>query len=582
MSMRWFFLLTIFTLNVFSQSNNISFSYFESLNAEAEQNRTISKVVCDPNKKDLVYYITYDKLYVSENSGWRKLIDLAELSDEVKEDEESDKAKLDDALRELYEDIYEEEKTTIEDEYSIDDAESEFEDLLQERVVDRFEDESQSLIEDYKYLKFEKEETTTSFSPIRNLIFLQNLSSHLIVHTIKGFYNSINGGQDFYFQSNETMISADFDKISYSKTQLLVASFNKLYLFDSNDMTMAKVNINDYNDEKVINVVSFFPYVVFQTDSNIYVLKQDEDRIILFKKIPFISSDIENDKIYYFGGKDLFLTSKDKIYIFDVVNNNIYSTQFPYYDIFDIKYREGAIYIGTDIGLIYFDLTKQVKDEINLGLLPEQVKNISISSDKKIYVTNDNDIYLLREFKSIDELSKNSNVFALMKTITLKYPKIADIIDAAYKYNYVSNELYSSMTKRNKVAEFLPILKLKYNYQAISQKGVTEEQAYLGNLLGVNYSSATTNKNHFFEGFLYFDLSKWVFDTKEMRVSALKHEKNMVKERIAEQITYIYNMRQIMEILYLLNDNIKEKMLFKLKMMEYGSIINALTGKTFF
>ncbi len=577
------FILLLLYIPLFA-NNGGSFSYFESLNVEAPAGREVSKVICDPNIRNRFFYISFDKLYSnSDGDGWSIILDLAEHIQQDEEDDEnaSKKEELEDALKTLYEEIYEEEIAAIEDEYETDDAESSFDDLLQERVDERFEDESESLKEEFKYLQYDESTKKDGVKPIRDLIFLQNLSSHIIVNAVNGFFVSTNSGKTFLFQDNSEIGEVGFDFVQFSKTQLLFTSQNRMFYIDSTDNKITKITFDSFRGESVRALDSNFPYLMIQTDEKVHLLKQDDKTLIDVVSISFTRDVNEKQKIFYFGGKYLFLTSGETVYIFDIMSVSARFIQFPYINIYDLKYRDEVIYLGTDSGIISFDLNRMVKDNISLGLLPEQAYSISISSDQRIYVSNHEDIYLLREFSSLEELSKDTNLFALMKKISSTYPKIDDLINSAYKYHFIQNEIYNSMLRRNKIAPFMPILKMKYNKQAYSRKGADENTLYFSDYTSP-FSSAATDSNHYFEAFIYFDLSSWIFDIKDMRAHRLNHEKNRVREKLAEEIIYYYNIRQVMEVLYLLSPKIKEKFIFKLKVDEYGALINGLTGRVFF
>ncbi|MBN2694781.1 hypothetical protein JXR93_08965 [bacterium] len=583
--MRVFVFILLLLSTLIFANNDGSFSYFESFHVEAPEGREVSKVFCDPNVKSRFYYISFDKLYSnSDGNGWETILDLNEYTQEDEEEDvnASKKEELEDALNTLREEIYEEEKAELEDEYDSDDVESDFDDLLQERVDERFEDESESLKEEFKYLQYDEEAgKKTGANPIKNLVFLQNLSSYLIVQTVNGFFVSVDGGKTFIFQDESELGEVGFDFVQFSKTQLLFTSQNRMFIIDSTDKKITKVTLDKFRDEAVRGLDSNFPYLMIQTDEKVHLLKQDDKSLIDVVSIPFSRNVDEKQKIHYFGGKYLFLVSGETVYIFDIMSVSARYIQFPYNTIYDLKYRDEVIYLGTDSGIISFDLNRMVKDNISLGLLPEQAYSISISSDQKIYVSNHEDIYVLREFSSIEELSKDTNLFALMKRISSTYPKIDDLINSAYKYHFIQNEIYNSMLRRNKIAPFMPILKMKYNHQANSRKGIDENVVYVSDETSP-FGSAATDANSYFEAFIYFDLSSWIFDIKDMRAHRLNHEKNRVREKLAEEIIYYYNIRQIMEVLYLLSPNIKEKFVFKLKVEEYGALINGLTGRKFF
>jgi len=560
-------LLNLVTVNIMAGTE---ISYFKSISVEVTENHNIDKVYCDPNQKNTIYYISYDRLYRSKDGISDILIDLSKLNDE---DNDEDNENFKKAKKELYKTIYDEEKESIEDEYQIDDAEEYYQDLIDTRTERRYEDELNLLKDDFKYRKLETIEKDRKVVPIHSLIFLQDLSSHIIVDTMESFFISINGGESFFTQDKTDIISTKVSDVSLNKREILFTAGNKLYLFDAKENIISKIDISDYSNERLISATTYYPYIVLLTDKNIHLLKQDQNKLIRVKKIGFTPRNTKKYKLYYFSGKYIFITTKHSIMVYDIYSNSVKTSNFRYYEINDITLKDDELYIGTDLGFLSYNMyTKKVKN-ISLGLLPEQVYSLSVSVNKKIFVTNSYNIYQLRQFKTIKGLLKDKNLFAIMRKVQLTYPPLEEIVNSAYKYNSISRSKISSMYSRSKIAPYLPTFKVKY---------VKPMQNRVDSLYGEVPFAVQYSSNPYFEGFLYFDLSGWIFDIKEMRVNRLNSEMNEFREKLNYEITNYYNSRQVLEVLYILTNNLSEKLSFKIQILEQGKLMNFLSGKNFF
>jgi hypothetical protein len=562
------FILFSATISISAQED---ISYFKSLNVEVSENHGIDKVFCDPNHENIIYYISYDKLYRTNDGVSSVLIDLGELSEEV--DQESDEFKT--AKEELYKTIYNEEKENIEDEYQIDDAEEYYSDLIETNTDNRFEDEVEMLKDKFRYKRADLSSNEKSFAPIKSLTFLQDLSTHIIVDTVDSFFISINSGNSFFTQDKADISSIKISDASLSKREILFTSNNKLYLFDAKENIISRIDISDYKNEIILATTSYYPYIVILTDKNVHLLKQEKDKLIRVTKKEFTPKNTEKYKLYYFSGKYIFITTKNSIMTYDIYSNTIKRTNFKYYEINTITLKEDILYIGTDLGFLSYNIYNKELQNISLGLLPEKVKSLSVSVNKNIFVTNNYSIYVLKQFKNIADLLKDKNLFALMRKVQLTYPPLESIIQEAFKYNSITRSKITSMYSRNKKAPYLPILKLKY---VKPMQNLVEPSLDNNNLIiNAQYSS-----NPYFEAFLYFDLSSWIFDVKDMRVNRLNSEMNEFREKLSTEITNYYNTRQVLEVLYILTTNLSEKLTFKIQILEQGVMINSISGKKFF
>ncbi len=573
-----FLLVFLFFIRSITLFSNDDISYFKSISVEVTENHNIDKVYCDPNNQNIIYYISYDRLYRFKDGVSESVIDLSKIN----EDEDDNSDKFQKAKKELYSTIYQEEKENIEDEYQIDDAEEYYQDLIETRAQRRYEDELELLKDDFKYKRIGVTKDTQKIVPIKSLLFLQDLSSHIIVDAVDSFFISINGGESFFTQDKSDITSMKVAEVSLSKREVLFTSNNKLYLFDAKENIISKIDISDYNNEIIIATTTYYPYIVILTDKNIHLLKQDQDKLIRVKKIGFTPKNTEEYKLYYFSGKYIFITTRHAVMVYDIYSNSVKITNFKYYEVNDITFKNNTLYIGTDLGFLSYNMYTQKVKNISLGLLPEQVYSLSVSTNKDIFVTNHYSLYQLKQFKTIKGLLKDKNLFAIMKKVQLTYPPLEEIINATYKHNSISRSKISSMYSRSKIAPFLPTLNLKYvkpMQNAIDpMHGDSNHNPILdGPLYSAQYSS-----NPYFEAFLYFDLSSWVFDIKEMRVNRLNSEMNEFREKLSYEITNYYNSRQVLEVLYILTNNLSEKLSFKIQILEQGKLINSLSGKKFF
>ncbi len=573
-----FVLVFLFVFQSFTLLAERDISYFKSISVEVTENHDIDKVYCDPNNQNIIYYISYDRLYRFKDGISEAIIDLSKIND----DDESNDDKFQKASKELYKTIYQEEKENIEDEYQIDDAEEYYSDLIETRTRQRYEDEVELLKDDFKYKRTEFEKSNKKAVPIKSMQFLQDLSSHIIVNTVDSFFISINGGESFFTQDKSDISTLSVSDVSLNKREILFTSNNKLYLFDAKENLISKIDISDYDNEIIIATTTYYPYIVILTDKNIHLLKQEQDKLMRVKKIGFTPKNTEEYTLHYFSGKYIFITTKHAVITYDIYSDSVKITNFKYYEINDITFKDDILYIGTDLGFLSYSMyTGKVKN-ISLGLLPEQVYSLSVSKNKDIFVTNHYSIYQLKQFKTIKGLLKDKNLFAIMKKVQLTYPPLEEIINAAYKHNSISRSKISSMYSRSKLAPFLPTLKLKYvkpmQNSIEPMYGDSNHNPILdGPLYSAQYSS-----NPYFEAFLYFDLSSWVFDIKEMRVNRLNSEMNEFRDKLSYEITNYYNSRQVLEVLYILTNNLSEKLSFKIQILEQGTLINSLSGKKFF
>ena len=561
-----FIFITLILTNVVKAQSEIS--YFKSISVEVTENHDIDKVYCDPNNKNTLYYISFDRLYKYENGESNAIIDLGKIT----ENDDENSQKFEKAKKELYNTIYQEEKEKIEDEYQIDDAEEYYQDLIDTRTEQRFEDEVELLKDTYKYTQnalIEKQD----IRPIKSLNFLQDLSSHLIVDTYDSFFISVNGGKSFFMQEKTDIETISVNDVSLSKREILFTTENALYLFNAENNIISKIDLEDYDNEIIISTTTYYPYIVILTDKNILLLKQDRDKLIRVKKINFTPKNTEQYKLYYFSGKYIFVSTKHSIAIYDIYADSVKLISFNYYEINDLTFKDNILYLGTDLGFLSYDIYKNKLKNISLGLLPEKVYSLSVSTDKKIFVTNKYAIYELKQFKNIKDLLKDKNLFALIRKVQLTYPPLEEIINQAYKYNSVSRKKISSMYSRSKKSPYLPTLKLKYLKPI---QGSIEYRAN-GPIEKAQYTSGP-----YFEAFLYFDLSSWVFDIKEMRVNRLNSEMNEFRKKLSYELTNYYNTRQVLEVLYILTNNLSEKLSFKIQILQQGELINSLCGKKFF
>ena len=570
--MRVFYLFLLVTISILSANLEAKqrIDYFKSMPVEITENHDIDKVYCDPNNEKLIYYISYDRLYKTEDGVSTVLIDLKKLNED---DEDEQKVEFEKAKKELYASIYQEEKESIEDEYEIDDAEEYYEDEITARTERRHEDEVLLLKDHFRYQKSEKYSNKEKIAPIKSLTFLQDLSSHIVMDTNDTFFISINSGGSFFTQEKSNIESIKISEVSLGKREILFTSNNKLYVFDAKESVISKIDISEYDNEVLITASSYYPYVTLMTNKKIYLLKQEENSLKQVKSIGFTPRNDKEYQLYYFSGKNIFIKTKHSIVIFDIYSNSISQSNFQYYTLNDITFKDDIMYIGTDLGFISFNIYTKAIENISLGLLPEQVFSLSLSKKKNIFVTNNYSIYELKSFKNVSDLAKDKNLFAIMKKVQLTYPPLQEIISESYKYHSISRSKFTSMFSRSKVAPYMPTLKVKYLHP-ISNK--------ISSAFGQAPNLAEYGSSPYFEAFLYFDLSDWVFNIKEMRVNRLNSEMNELREKLTYEITNYYNSRQVLEVLYILANNLSDKLTFRIQILEQGTLINALSGKNFF
>ncbi len=549
-----FFLSLLLSTTVYSSSK---ITYFESFAIENEE-QTINHIYCDPNNENKFFYILDNKVYSYLNEETKTILDLSKKDIKESDDESSIKEKL----KELYNNIYEEEKEAIEDEYGVDDAEEYYDDLIKERTELRMEDESVMLKDENSN---EKIKTSDIRSLINGFVFLKNSSSNIFIETDENIYLSDNNGNSFNSQnlSEIPKINLKDVNINLNENNLLFTSNNKLYYYEKNSVSQVYLSI--YKDEEVEKVDSFYPFITILTENSIFLVKQDESKLVLVNKFKRKVDSI--DKISYFGGKYLFYVSENIITVTNTLTSNSVDISFSDYEISDLYYRDNGLYLATDRGFLFFDFKTRELNDLSLGLIPETANTISLSNKNHIYVSNKSGIYLLKEFKTLKELGKEKNLFQIMKKIELSYPPLEKILVAANSYNFLKND---TAITRNRLSMFMPKLQLVGRWTLKNSQN-------LDNRLLNNYNF---NDSLYFQAFLYFDLSKLIFNTKELTLDKVKGKRTILRNKLTEELTLYYNDRKLMELRFYMSQT--NKLEFKIKMLEYGAIINSLTGKKYF
>ena len=549
-----FFLSLLLSTTVYSSSK---ITYFESFAVENEE-QTINHIYCDPNNENKFFYILDNKVYSYLNEETKIILDLSKKDIKESDDESSIKEKL----KELYNNIYEEEKEAIEDEYGVDDAEEYYDDLIKERTELRMEDESVMLKDENSN---EKIKTSDIRSLINGFVFLKNSSSNIFIETDENIYLSDNNGNSFNSQnlSEIPKINLKDVNINLNENNLLFTSNNKLYYYEKNSVSQVYLSI--YKDEEVEKVDSFYPFITILTENSIFLVKQDESKLVLVNKFKRKVDSI--DKISYFGGKYLFYVSENIITVTNTLTSNSVDISFSDYEISDLYYRDNGLYLATDRGFLFFDFKTRELNDLSLGLIPETANTISLSNKNHIYVSNKSGIYLLKEFKTLKELGKEKNLFQIMKKIELSYPPLEKILAAANSYNFLKND---TAITRNRLSMFMPKLQLVGRWTLKNTQN-------LDNRLLNNYNF---NDTLYFQAFLYFDLSKLIFNTKELTLDKINGKRTILRNKLTEELTLYYNNRKLMELRFYMSQT--NKLEFKIKMLEYGAIINSLTGKKYF
>jgi len=519
--MRVFYFFLLLTILIFSANLIASqrIDYFKSISTEITENHNIDKVYNDPNNEKLIYYISYDRLYKTEDGISTVLIDLTKITNNENDDNQDE---FENAKKELYKTIYQEEKENIEDEYDLDDAEEYYENEIITRAERRFDDELSLLKDKFKYKGSEKYSNKKQIIPIKSLTFLQNKSTHLILETSDLFFISINSGQDFFTQDKNSISSLKISDVSSNKDEILFTSNNKIYSFNVKYLLLSELDISEYG-ENLISTNSFYPYITLMTEKNIFILKQEGKNLKNVKNIKFIPKSNQEYKLYCFNEKKLFITTKHSLAVYDISSDKVDLNNFNYQTINDIFLKNTDLYIGTNSGLFSYNINNKKLENISLGLVPEQVYSLSLSKNKNIFVTNHNSIYELKSFKNISELSGDKNLFAIMKKIQSTYPPLKEIIKKSYKYNSISHKKISSIYTRNRASAFMPILKVKY---------VNPLQNREDSIFGEIPNSVEYSSSPYVEAFLYFDLSDWVFNAKETSVNSLNSEVNELREKL--------------------------------------------------
>ncbi len=153
-------------------------------------------------------------------------------------------------------------------------------------------------------------------------------------------------------------------------------------------------------------------------------------------------------------------------------------------------------------------------------------------------------------------------------------------------YNQLDRSRYLSMMNRSKYASFLPRVYGKYRHTQQSKESprlrLTKTLDQKLSLTQSSSDSVDTTDTPYFEAYMLFDLSHWIFENQELTTHRLKEDARKTREAIRNSITYYYNHYIFSAILYELSDHQKDKLIFRLQSMESGAILNGLIGKQLF
>lgn len=567
--------MIVFLLLPLMLLGNPIFKFFENQHPELPAGKDITAVYQDPTDPERYFYASFDHLYLS-NKGY--VTPKLNLSKEI-EDQEIDETELNEALEALHDEIYEEEKEEIESELGVDDAEDYYDDLIQERTEDRYQEEAEILKEDFKYLQLndDKENNTETVQPIGKVTFLQNLSKVVIVETVNGFYLSIKHAP---FKLVETEQEKKYDDLILKDTDIPFVSGKKLYLFDSIEENIVPIVLENFRNQNVIDLSDQFPYLLIRTATQIHLLKQEEQQFKLIRSISFETD--QRGKLYLFQGNDIYFLKKNGINWFDISDGRNLQIETPYTTLFDLYSKNKVLYLATSKGLMVINPITKTREILSLGLLPERIT--MISGGDSIYVSNKASLYKLRIIKNLKELKSVKDILMIRARIAKKYPILQELFSLGIQHNFLSHGGFRSMISRSRYASFMPKLYGKYR-QTLTSKGSPEEYLIENDTLTLNrYSTdnidATTTP--YFEAYLLFDFSHWIFDNKELSAYQVKDKAREAREDLRNSITYYYNHYILLSVLHELSDNNRDRLTFRLQSMESGAILNGLIGKQLF